>query len=152
WGTFCDWYLEFTKPLLQGDSDLKDEVRATTGWVLQQVLILLNPFMPFITEELNEKLLGSKEKLITTQWPDYNASDAAAAKEMDWLIRFISEIRSVRADMNVPAAAKIRLLVKGANAETQKRLGAYDEIIRRMARLESIEETKEAPKGSIQTI
>ncbi len=154
WGIFCDWYLEFTKPVLQGSGEHKEETQATTAWALEQILILLNPFMPFITEELQEKMFGGA-KLITTAWPDYGADlkqDEAAAK-MEWLIRFISEIRSVRADMNVPGGAKIKLLVKDACEHTQEGLKAYDGIIKQMARLESIEMLDgDVPKGSIQTL
>lgn len=154
WGTFCDWYLEFTKPVLQGGGDAADEIRRTTGWVLQQIFILLNPFMPYITEELHEAM-GGRGQLIAERWPEYPAgwTGGTAAAEMDWLIRLVSEIRSVRADMNVPAGAKIRLLVRDAGAETQKRLETYEEIIRRMARIESVSLiTGEPPKGSIQTV
>jgi valyl-tRNA synthetase len=155
WGTFCDWYLEFSKPLLQGDvHEAADEVRQTTGWVLEQILLLLNPFMPYITEELQSALINADKPLITSAWPEYDAAliDEDATQKMDWLIRLISEIRSVRADMNVPAGAKIDLLVKGASEAQEKLFGAFDEILKRMARLETIEFVKEAPKGSIQTI
>jgi valyl-tRNA synthetase len=155
WNTFCDWYLEFTKPLLAGDSPVSGEIRQVTAWVLQQVLVILNPFMPFITEELNRTFSGSNEMLLTGKWPEYapGLMSGEAAAELDWLIRFISEIRSVRSDMNVPAAAKIRLLVREASAQTQARLKAYDEIIVRMARLESVEITPaQPPVGSIQTV
>jgi valyl-tRNA synthetase len=119
------------------------------------VLVILNPFMPFITEELNRTFSGSDEMLLTGKWPEYapGLMSGEAAAELDWLIRFISEIRSVRSDMNVPAAAKIRLLVREASAQTQARLKAYDEIIVRMARLESVEITPaQPPVGSIQTV
>ncbi len=156
WGTFCDWYLEFTKPLLQSGTDAASEIRAVTGWVLREILVLLNPFMPFITEELFESLgMKSGDSLLMQQsWPGYDSIkiDENAAAEMDWLCRLISEIRSVRADMNVPAGAKIKLLVKGANDGTQKRLAAYDEVLRRMARLESAECVADIPKGSIQSV
>jgi valyl-tRNA synthetase len=154
WGTFCDWYLEFTKPVLQAGGEEAAEIRKTTAWVLQQILLLLNPFMPFITEELHEALLGQKEMLLGARWPVYadTLAGTAAGSEIGWLIRLISEIRSVRADMNVPAGAKIKLLVKDANAETQTRLKTYEEIIKRMARLESIAVTGEVPKGSLQTV
>lgn len=156
WGTFCDWYLEFTKPLLQGKSDVGDEVRKTTAWVLDHILIIMNPFMPYITEELYE-ILAKREKsasLLTTPWPEYNAGlvKPAAMKEIDWMIRLISEIRSVRADMNVPAGAKIQLLVKQASKETQAHLKDYEEVIKRLARLESIALVDTAPKGSLQTV
>ncbi len=157
WGTFCDWYLEFTKPVLaSGDAALKKETHDTTGWVLDQVLILLNPVMPFITEELYASI-GRRPAgalLLTTPWPGYDKKleDNLAAKEIDWLIRCVSEIRSVRADMNVPAKATIKLLVKDASAGSKKRFGSYEEIIKRMARIETIEHTAAAPKGSIQTV
>lgn len=159
WGTFCDWYLEFTKPLLgEGNTDnqLKQETRDTIGWVLDQILILLNPFMPFITEELYESIaVRPKDQLLMGQkWPDY-ASDLYQAEsevEIEWLIKTITEIRSVRSDMNVPAAAKVRMLVKDASVITVEYLKKYDEILRRMARLESVEVSNDVPKGSIQTI
>ena len=157
WGTFCDWYLEFTKPVLSGDDkELSDEVRKTSGYILDQILLLLNPFMPFITEELYKEIADRDEsdKLISSVWPEYGdelISDDAA-QEMDWLIRFISAIRSVRSDMNVPAGAKINLLVKDASDQTRQRLETYNEILRRMARLEEISETSEIQKGSIQTV
>ncbi len=155
WGTFCDWYLEFTKPLLQGQSTVGDEVRKTTGWILDQILTILNPVMPYITEELYSIIAERKTEdfLLAASWPEYDKKllKPDAMKEIDWLIRLISEIRSVRADMNVPAAAKIQLLIKDANKETQGRLKNYDEIIKRLARLESIGVVDTAPKGSLQT-
>lgn len=157
WGTFCDWYLEFTKPIIQGEEGpLAEETRRTTAWVLDQALLLLNPFMPFITEELyNEMAERPLDKmLIASEWPNYPDSfkDTDSAEEMSWLIRLVTEIRSVRQDMNVPAAAKINLLVKGASTQTQERLNNYDEIIKRMARLESIALSADAPKGAIQSV
>jgi len=157
WGTFCDWYLEFTKPVLAVGGPDAEEVKKTTAWVFDQILILLNPFMPFITEELYEKIAerSDKKPLLTFDWPEYPESlrDMKAMMEMVWMTRFISDIRSVRSDMNVPAGAKILLLVKDAGPETKERLARYDEIIRRMARLETIELTDDKPPaGSIQTI
>jgi len=157
WGTFCDWYLEFTKPMLQDGADeaVSEEIRNTTGWVLAQIYILLNPFMPFITEELSEAMCDSKQELLMEgRWPEYPANyrNAESARAMDWLIAVISEIRSVRADMNVPAGAKIKLLVKDACDDVRAGLDAFDEIICRMARIEVIELTDTAPKGSIQTV
>ncbi len=170
WHTFCDWYLEFTKPLLsrqdadeeESSASLRDdavvsEIRAATAWVLDQVLILLSPIMPFFTEELYQQMVARPKgtMLLTSSWPEYPSvfNYPGASEEMSWLIRFISEIRSVRSDMNVPAGAKITLLVKDASAQTRTRLESYDEIIRRMARLEKVELlTGAAPKGSVQTV
>ena len=159
WGTFCDWYLEFTKPLLgeqNTNNELKQETRDTIGWVLDQILVLLNPFMPFITEELYESIAvrPTGSLLMGQSWPQYDAKlySGAAQTEISWLIKTITEIRSVRSDMNVPASAKIKMLVKDANADTAARLKTYGEIIGRMARIETIDMTATAPKGSIQTI
>jgi valyl-tRNA synthetase len=157
WGTFCDWYLEITKPVLAGEGENAEEVRKTTGWVLSQILYMLNPFMPFVTEELHRLLAASSDSdlLITAQWPDYDSlkSDQDSVSEINWLTRFISEIRSVRADMNVPGGAKIRLLVKDSSSATKQRLSLYEDIICKMARLETIEQLNdEAPKGAIQTV
>jgi len=143
WGTFCDWYLEFTKPHLNGtDETLKAEIRGTTGWVLDQILRLLNPFMPYVTEELYANIAkrNGDERLLTGQWPSYPDSlikpDAVA--KIEWLQSMISEIRSVRADMNVPAGAKIDLIVQDADAKTQACLKTDDAILKQMARLSSI--------------
>lgn len=156
WNTFCDWYLEFTKSVLSEGAPEADEVRKTTSWIFDQIMLILNPVMPFITEELyaamGERAEGTR--LMTSQWPAYGNElvDTAALSEMDWLTRTITEIRSVRADMNVPAGAKIRLLVKDASEQTQERLKTYDEILCRMARLESVETTADVAAGAIQTV
>ncbi|MCB1552070.1 MAG: class I tRNA ligase family protein, partial [Alphaproteobacteria bacterium] len=159
WGTFCDWYLEFTKPLLgeQNTNDSsKQETRDTTGWVLDQILILLNPFMPFITEELYESIAvrPKNQFLMGQKWPQYDESlySKDALTEINWMIRLIMETRSVRSDMNVPAGAKIQMMIKDASEKTKTRITAYEEIIGRMARIEKITLTDVAPKGSIQTI
>lgn len=100
WNTFCDWYLEFTKPILNGDdAEAKAETRATTGWVLDEILQLLHPFMPFITEELWEELgTGREHGLIRASWPQFGSdiADASAEAEMDWVVRLISTVRGVR--------------------------------------------------------
>ncbi len=156
WGTFCDWYLEISKPLLEKDGDAADEVRKTTSWALSQILILLNPFMPYITEELYAGFYknGADDRLITGQWPEYGAeySNDAAKNEMEWVQTIVGEIRSVRADMNVPAGAKIALLVKGASEQTQARFNTHKEVICKMARLSDISLTDEIPSGAVQTI
>ncbi|MGB0719959.1 MAG: valine--tRNA ligase, partial [Bdellovibrionales bacterium] len=155
WGTFCDWYLEFTKPLLNEDGPHSAEVRATTGWILNQILILMNPITPFITEHLYAAFNGTEEgSLITAAWPDYGDIEANsdAQDKIDWLIRVISEIRSVRADMNVPAGAKIDLLVKGASEAAQSNFTAFDDILCRLARLNAVTMTDDIPKGAVQAV
>ena len=158
WGTFCDWYLEFTKPLLAGDDDaLKTEVRGTTGWVLDQILTLLNPFMPYITEELYAAIAkrDADVTLLSGDWPEYDkalTNDAAKA-EIQWVQMVIGEIRSIRADMNVPAKAEIDLLVNDASAETQANLEKYAAMIKQMAKISNLNaQASETPKGAIKTI
>ncbi len=157
WGTFCDWYVEFTKPVFSGpDESAKEETRAAAAWVLDQILHLLHPFMPFITEELWEQLAPAREhRLISAEWPEHVPAlgDEHAAAEMDWLVRLISEIRAVRVEMNVPAAAKIPLVIKDASPVTATRADAHRDIIERLARLESVAFADEAsPKGSVQVV
>ncbi|MFK7840410.1 MAG: valine--tRNA ligase [Bdellovibrionales bacterium] len=154
WGTFCDWYLEFTKASLTNEDEKADEIRKTTAWALQQVYILLNPIMPFVTENLYAQRVSDENLLINMQWPEYGPElvDASSAQHMQWIINIISEIRSVRADMNVPGGAKIPLLVKDACDNSKQSFENYGEIIKRMARLESINFTNETPIGAIQTI
>ncbi|EWY42242.1 valyl-tRNA synthetase [Skermanella stibiiresistens SB22] len=160
WNTFCDWYLEFTKPILNGDDEAaKAETRATTAWVLDEILHLLHPFMPFITEELREQLGGGTGTggtgLIRAAWPVFGPEmeDAAAQAEMDWVVRLISTVRTVRSEMNVPAGAQIPMLLKDAGTETARRLDTHRDLILRMARLSSADTTTEpAPKGAIQAV
>lgn len=158
WGTFCDWYLEFTKPVLNGtDEALKAETRGTTGWALEQILRLLNPFMPYITEELYANIAEREEgdDLLRSQWPRYGetAVNSSAADEIAWVQKVISEVRSVRSDMNVPAGARIALIVQDASQTTQQRLQTYDAIIKQMARLENIELLNgKAPARSVKTV
>ncbi len=158
WGTFCDWYLEFTKPLLQDEaSDTeKAEVRATTGWVIHQILSMLNPMMPFITEELHKAVHRDENAplLMTSNWPkhEFDLDTSDANKEMEWLTALVTEIRSIRSDMNIPAGAKIPLYIKGANPQTRQWVVQTQDIIKRMARIESIEHCDETLKGAIQTV
>jgi len=156
WNVFCDWYLEFIKPLLNGaDEDAKLETRRTVGWTLDQILITLHPFMPFITEELWARTgeYGKKREamLITQAWPKLPQTliDAGAEAEIAWIIDLIAETRSTRSQLNVPAGAKIPLLLIGAAREVEVRLQRYQDLIDRMARLEYSTSAENAPKGSV---
>ena len=154
WGTFCDWYLELTKPLMDGEAGA--EIRATSAWVFDQILTLINPFMPFLSEELYAGITDrGSERLIGSRWPEYPAALAkpAAAAEIQQLQAIISEIRSVRNDMNVPVSAMLNLQVRGADAGAQKMLASHDVLIKRLARLEIITVSDAAaPKGAIQSV
>ena len=155
WGVVCDWYVELTKPILQGaDGPEKDETRAVTAFVLRETVKLMHPVMPFITEELWDKLGHRAEHgpLIGQPWPAPAAVDAAADAEMGWLVKLISDIRSARAELNVPAGAKLKLLVIGGNATTAARIETHRAAIERLARIEGVEAAESAPKASLQIV
>ncbi len=151
WSRFCDWYLELIKPVLQGGAEGGDETRAVAGWVLDQILVMLHPFMPFITEELWHALADPahprSNDLIVARWPmaDARAIDPAAAQEIDWLIRLVSEIRAARTELNVPPGARLPLYVRDASAETLARLTAQDAVLARLARVDRVD--GDAPAG-----
>lgn len=155
WGEFCDWYLEFAKPIFQGeDLSAKKETRATTAWILGQLLHLLHPFMPFLTEELWEAT-GGKGLLIKAIWPDYPTEwvDKKADADLDWLIRLVSEIRSLRTEMNVSPGIEITLQWRDANPQTQLRLKEMAPLIQRLARVKDMAAlTRDDPKEAAQII
>jgi valyl-tRNA synthetase len=155
WGTFCDWYLEFTKPILQGsDAAAQAETRATTAWVLRQALKLLHPIMPFVTSELWERQ-GGEGLLMNSVWPDRAgwSADPAADSEMNWVVDVISQIRALRSEMNVPSAAKLALAFKDASPAATERLTRHSGIIQTLARLQSIAPADGAvPKGAVQLV
>jgi valyl-tRNA synthetase len=158
WGEFCDWYLEFTKPVLQGEAGdaEKAETRATAAWVLGQMLHLLHPFMPFITEELWEQVRGeTREHLIAARWPQYPDSlvDRQVDADLGWVIRLVTEVRALRAEMNIAPGAQVTLLVRDAAPATAARLQQSSDLIKRLARVERLEILAgEAPKGAAQIV
>ena len=153
WGTVCDWYLEFTKPILQGDdAEAQAETRATTAWVLANIVHLLHPIMPFITEEVWRHLAGQDAgMLITAAWPDFPPEPPESLApvrlmEMGWVIDVISAIRRVRSEMNVPPGVRVPLIVKDTNSMR----GAPDvlrEQIERLARVELREDGVPPTRG-----
>jgi valyl-tRNA synthetase len=156
WNVFCDLYVELVKPLLSGDDeDAKNETRQTFAWALDQILKVLHPFMPFVTEELWDKTaeFGPKRKgmLCAASWPLLDAAliDEAATKEVGWVVDLITGLRSLRAETNVPAGAKVPALLIGADKETAIRLERYQAEIDRLARLEYSVVADEAPAGSV---
>ena len=154
WNVFCDWYLELAKPVLGGtDAAARAETRATAAFTLDGALRLLHPFMPFVTEELWGKTAERAALLISSAWPRYAGlrSDAAAA-EIGWVIRLVSEIRSVRAEMNVPAGAKIPCVLVGAEPRTIGLAKAWETEILRLARLSGLSAADSVPKGAAQIV
>ncbi|HEX7694917.1 MAG TPA: valine--tRNA ligase [Sphingomonas sp.] len=154
WSRFCDWYLELIKPVVSGDERgaIDDETRAVAGWVLDQILVMLHPFMPFVTEELWSKLGERDYDLIVAKWPiaDARAMDPEAGKEIDWLIRLVSEVRSSRTELNVPPGARLAVHLRDASAETQARFERLAPAISRMARIDLAE--GDASGGAAQVV
>jgi len=153
---FCDWYVEITKPIFQTGSDAaKAETRATTAWARDQILKLLHPFMPFITEELwaATAVTPRDSLLVVADWPSVKVQGAeAASAEMNWVIELIKGVRSVRSEMNVPAGAKIPLVLTGASENSARRLAKHIDVIASLARLTSAEAAPAIPKGSAQFV
>ena len=156
WNVFCDWHLELAKPILNGDDEAaKAETRATTAWVLDVILQLLHPVMPFITEELWAKTAqfghGRDGMLMTARWPELPEAwiDAEAEAEIGWLVDLITEIRQVRAEMNVPPSARAPLTLSGAAPEARQRLSRHRDLILTLGRLGSIAEAEHAPAGAV---
>ncbi len=156
WNVYCDWYVELSKPLLTGpDGAAKDETRAAAAWALDEILKLLHPFMPFITEELWGVAPGPKRDglLVLSQWPKLDGlDDDKAEAEIGWLIDLVTAIRSVRVEMNIPASTPIPVVLAGASAETKARAGRWAEFAKRLARVADIGFADAAPQGSVQLL
>ena len=155
WGTFCDWYIELIKPIFYGENaeEIK-EIRAVTAWTLDRILVMLHPFMPFITEELWDNLTARSGKLIHAAWPVDEAVDAADKNEIDRAIDIISAIRSLRSAMNLPAGAKLHAFVKDAADETLAAVERQNALICKLARLEELDAlgNREVSKDMVQTV
>jgi valyl-tRNA synthetase len=151
WDTFCDWFVEFAKPVLA-----ENEVQQTAAYVLGTILRLLHPAMPFVTEELWDRFgYGEPNSLIRTSWPEaVTVADAPAARaELDWVVRLISEVRSIRTEMNVPAGKPTPILLRDAAPETLARARRWIDAIARLARASELEPLAgEMPKGAAQIV
>jgi valyl-tRNA synthetase len=182
WNVYCDWYLELAKPVLLGeDGAAKSETRAMVAWARDEILKLLHPFMPFITEELwavtaqragllvlapwSRKSGGLTEQLALVPSPDdlliapaliafdpADFSDTAAEAEIGWVVDLVTAIRSVRAEMNIPPATLTPLVLAGGSAETKERAQRWNDVVKRMARLADISFADAAPEGAVQLL
>ncbi|HEY1540999.1 MAG TPA: valine--tRNA ligase [Xanthobacteraceae bacterium] len=154
WNVYCDWYVELSKPLLTGpDGPAKDETRAMATWVLDEILKLLHPFMPFITEELWALVPGPKHDALLTlsTWPAHAAlDDEKAENEIGWVVDLITSIRSVRAEMNVNA--QFPLVLVNATPESRARAERWAEFVKRLARIADISFADKPPQGSVQLL
>ncbi|MBE6447975.1 MAG: valine--tRNA ligase [Alphaproteobacteria bacterium] len=140
WGAFCDWYIEMSKPIFYGQNEqAKSETRSAFAWVLDRILIILHPFMPFITTELWNNTAQRDCKLLHASWPTAENIDTEALNNIDWSIDLISAIRSLRAEMNLPASAKLTIFIKGASALSKQQIVTFHDIVCSLARLEQIE-------------
>ncbi len=153
WGKVCDWYVELSKPLFQGEDEaVKAETKATLSWVLDQCIILLHPIMPYITEQLWGDIAERANMLVHEDWPTYTSADlldADASREMNWVVGLIEQIRSVRAEMRVNAGAKIPMVQLELDDLGKAALERNLPMIMRLARIEELTEASEAPKGSV---
>lgn len=156
WNLVCDWYVELLKPIFMGDNEAeKAESRAVMAFVLDEIYKLLHPVMPFMTEELWAQTAGENGRstlLCHAPWPNPEFSDAQAAAEINWLVELVSGIRSVRAEMNVPAKAVAPLVLVGANEETRQRLVRHAAAIETLARVGSIDHADAAPASAAQFV
>ena len=155
WATFCDWYIEFTKPILAGvNAGEINETKATTMWVLKQILNTLNPIMPYLSEELWESL-GYEGLLINHAWPSLGSInlDAEAAKEIEWIVQVITTIRSMRAEGSVPHKVKTQLILKDFSEEHRGYMNRNNSILSKLANVNDIFFTSEPmPKVAIQSL
>jgi len=141
WNTFCDWYLELIKPVSSGDERgrIDAESRAVAGWVLDQILVMLHPFMPFVTEELWHAQGERPYELIVAKWPQPDATvDAEAKAEVEWLIALTSGIRAAKNELGIAPGAKLAAYLENASATARKVIEGSGAAIERLARLSSV--------------
>lgn len=153
WGDFCDWYIEMSKPVLYGeDGKAKAETKAVFAWVLRRIMIVLHPFMPFITTQIWNDLGLGKGELMLHEWCQDEAVDVSAQKPIDWVIEAVSQIRSLRSEMNLPAGAKLKAYLQGAK-ESQHYLADMAKVICALARLEFLQiSEEEATKDMVKVV
>ena len=143
WNLFCDWFLELAKPVLFGEDEAaKTELRATAAHALGIILRLLHPATPFVTETLWDEFgFGEALSLIRAPWPtsrETPVADAEAMAEIEWVIAFITAVRTVRAEMNIPPSAKCPILLDQASDATMKRAKRWQGTLSRMARISDV--------------
>ncbi|MBQ7633525.1 MAG: valine--tRNA ligase [Alphaproteobacteria bacterium] len=154
WGTFCDWYIELTKPIFYGEeADEIKETRAVAAWTLDRILVILHPFMPFVTTELWNNLTTRDIELIKAEWPQNETIKDADKYEIDWSVDFISAVRSLRSAMNLPAGSKLTAYIKAADKDLAT-LAAQNTLICNLARLEKVAALgdMEISKDMVQTV
>ena len=157
WNQYCDWYLELSKPVLWDEQAPVERARGTRRTlvrVLEVALRLAHPFMPFITEEIWQRiapLAGVQGRTIMLQpWPQANEAriDSAAEGDIEWLKELMVGLRNIRAEMNIGPGKPLPLFLKNANADDQRRLQENQALLKKLAKVESftvLGEQDEAP-------
>lgn len=149
WDQFCDWYLELIKPVLQGDASADEaaETRAVAGWALDQILVMLHPFMPFITEELWHSR-GHPHDLIVGSWVDPQAQvNKDATDAIDWLIALTTATRAARNELGISPGEKLPVFCANPSPLGAQVIASSSAAIERLARLSPIT-VGEAPAGA----
>ncbi|MGD9921965.1 MAG: valine--tRNA ligase, partial [Pseudorhodoplanes sp.] len=175
WNIYCDWYLELAKPVLTGpDGEAKFETRATVAWARDEIVKLLHPFMPFVTEELwwvtgpvpvePEEMSGSRaelsrkgderpDMLALTAWPAHEGlDDPAAEAEIGWVVDLVTSVRSLRSEMNIAHATVMPLVLVDVSEETQARAERWLEFVKRLARVSELMFVRAVPQGAVQLL
>ncbi|MDR2856233.1 MAG: valine--tRNA ligase [Novosphingobium sp.] len=154
WDRFCDWYIELIKPVLSGaeGGSFDDETRAVAGWVLDQILVMLHPFMPFITEELWSAMGDRPHELIVAQWPAPGvAVNREAKREVEWLIALIGNLRTAKAELGIAPGARLAAWLPDPSPATRAIIERNTGAIDRLARLDAIRFAP-APAGAAMQI
>ncbi len=153
WGKVCDWYVEFSKPILQDHGHpSRVETQSTMKWVLNQCVILLHPIMPFVTEEIWRLSEQCPTLLIHADWPTYTPEelvDTKADQEMSWIIKLIESIRSTRAQMSVPAGIYVPLLVRQMDERSKAAWERNAALIMRLSRTNDLTRVETFPRGTV---
>ena len=150
WHSYCDWYVELIKPSVgTDDSAVVAEIKATASTILAGTLRLLHPFMPYLTEELNQKIFQSDDMLIAGNWPQATPDkDRNAVSDIQFLISLITEIRYIRSEMNVPLAAMPVLQVRGMSVAQAAVLDSQSAALMRLARVSGVTVVDQFAKGT----
>lgn len=145
WNQFCDWYLELTKPVLfKGNEVQQRATRHTLVTVLESLLRLMHPIMPFITETIWQSVKPlaniTADSIMLQPYPEYNAelADTAATADLEWLKAVITAIRNIRGEMNIAPSKPLTILLRNLNSDEQRRLSDNQTFLMNLAKLEHI--------------